>query len=136
MEKFPFLLVVLEINGSNEERMEAFELYKKAFNAKKISGDLPPDNVPPESLRSDELEVHILMEINGYQFGIFPGEGYNSRGNVCCQFEFDNEDDLRKAYDVLSEGASEYSMSAPFWCKLHATVTDKYSILWSLCVPD
>jgi len=136
MAKSPELLVTLEINGSNEKRMEAFELYQRAFNARKISGDLPPDDVPPESLLPDEIEVHILMEINGYQFGIFPGEGYNSRGNICCQFEYDNEDDLRKAYDALSKEASMHSISTPFWCKCHAGVTDKYGFHWSLCVPD
>jgi uncharacterized glyoxalase superfamily protein PhnB len=135
MSKSPELMVVLDIDGSNEKRMEAFELYQKAFNAKKISGDLPPEGIPPENLAPDVLETHIIMEINGYKFGIFPGGEHNSRGRVTCQFEFDNEDDLRKAYDVLAQGAGEHSINTDFWCKLFAMVTDRYGIFWCLCVP-
>ena len=126
MLKSPELLVVFNINGSDEKRIEALELYQKAFNAKSMY-DLIPD---------ESGEVHIIMEINGYKFGIFPGDDYNSRGNVTCQFEYDNEDDLRKAYDVLVKGATAHTINTDFWCKLHATVTDKYGIFWSLCVPD
>jgi uncharacterized glyoxalase superfamily protein PhnB len=140
MPKSPELMVVFDIGDgtmeSNTERMEAFELYHKAFNAVKISGDLPPDDVPPEELAYDVAVVHIIMEINGYKFGIFPQAKYNSRGNVSCQFEFDNEDDLRKAYDVLSQGASEHSIDTDFWCKLLAMVTDRYGVFWCLCVPN
>jgi len=127
MQKSPVLLVVLNINGSDERRIEAFKLYQKAFDAKNISGDFAPD---------ESGEVHILMEINGYQFGIFPGDDYNSRGNVTCQFEFDNEDDLRKVYDILIQGASAHTINKDFWCELHATVTDMYGVFWSLCVPN
>ena len=127
MKKSPELLVVLNINGSDEKRIEAFELYQKAFDAKNLSGDLLPD---------ESGEVHIMMEINGHKFGIFPGEGYNSRGNVTCQFEFDNENDLRKAYDILSQEAQEHSMDTAFWCKLFAFVTDKFNVFWCFCVPN
>ena len=127
MKKSPELLVVLNINGSDKKRIEAFEFYQKAFNAKNLSGDLLPD---------ESGQVHIIMEINGYTFGIFPGDDYNSRGNIICQFEFDNEDDLRKVYDILIQGASTHTINTDFWCKLHATVTDRYGVFWSLCVPN
>jgi len=134
--KSPELMVVFDINGSNERRLEAFEFYKKAFGAVKLSGELPPEGVPPEDLLPDESETHIIMEINGYKFGIFPGDEHAARGPVTCQFEFDNEADLRRAYDVLSQGASEHSIDTPFWCTLCALVRDKYGIFWCLCVPD
>ena len=127
MKKSLELFVVLNINGSDERRIEAFELYQRAFNAKNLSGDLLPDE-------SDE--VHIIMEINGYKFGIFPGEGHNSRGNVNCQLEYDNENDLYKAYDVLIQEAQEHSIGTDFWCGLVASVTDKFGIFWCLCVPN
>ena len=127
MEKSPELLVVLNINGSDEKRIEAFELYQRAFNAKNLSGDLSPD---------ESGQVHIMMDINGYQFGIFPGDDYNARGNVTCQFEFDNENDLRKAYDVLSQEAQEHSIGTDFWCELFASVTDKFGVFWCFCVPN
>jgi len=76
------------------------------------------------------------MEINGYQFGIFPGHDNNSHGNVTCQFEYDNAEDLRKAYDILSNEAQKHSIGTDFWCELFATVTDKFGIFWSMCVPN
>ena len=127
MKKSLELLVVLTINGSDEKRIEALELYQRAFNAKNLSGDLVPD---------ESGEVHIIMEINGYKFGIFPGDGHNSRGNVNCQFEFHNENDLRKAYDVLSREAQEHSIDTAFWCKLVASITDKFGVFWCFCVPN
>ena len=126
MIKSPELLVVFTINGSDQKRIDAFEFYQKAFDAKCMT-DLAPD---------ESGEVHIIMEINEYKFGIFPGDDYNSRGNVVCQLEYDDENDLRKAYNVLIQGAAAHTINTDFWCKLHATVTDKYGIFWSLCVPD
>ena len=127
MLKSPELMVVFDISGNDEKRIEAFKLYQNAFNAKNLSGDLIPD---------ESGEVHIIMEINGHKFGIFPGIGYNSRGNTSCQFEFETEDELRKTYEVLSQEAQEHSIDTPFWCKICASVTDKYGIFWCLNVPD
>lgn len=127
MSKSPELIVVLNISGSDEKRIEAFELYQRAFNAKNMSGDFIPD---------ESGEVHITMEINGYKFGIFPGTGHNSSGNITCQFEFETEEELRKAYDILSYEAQKHSIVTDFWCELYAMVTDKFGIFWSLCVPN
>ena len=132
MSKSPELMVVLTVNGSNVRRMEAFELYRSAFGAVKLCGELPPDDIPQEDLLPDELELHIIMEINGRQFGIFPGEGDGSPGNVNCQFHFGNEDDFRKAYDVLTQDASKQLLERPFWCGLFGLVTDKFGIRWAL----
>jgi uncharacterized glyoxalase superfamily protein PhnB len=127
MSKSPNLIVVLNISGSDEKRIEAFKLYQRTFNAKNLSGDFIPD---------ESGEVHIMMEINGIKFGIFPGQDYNSRGNISCQFEFETEDELRKAYEILSHEAQEHSIETAFWCKLFAFVTDKFGIFWCLCVPN
>jgi len=126
MQKSPELYVVLSIDG-DDKRLEAFKLYQDAFNAKNLADDLLPD---------ESGEIHIQMEINGHKFGIFPGDGHNSRGNITCQFEFETEDELRKAYKILSKEAQEHSIGTAFWCKLFATVTDKFGIFWSLCVPS
>ena len=126
MVKSPDLYVILSING-DDKRIEAFKLYQDAFNAKNLADDLLPD---------ESGEIHIQMEINGHKFGIFPGDVYNSRGNVSCQFEFETENELRKAYEVLSKEAQEHSIGTDFWCELFATVVDKFGIFWSLCVPN
>ena len=126
MLKSPDLYVVLSING-DFKRLEAFKLYQDAFNAKNLADDLLPD---------ESGEIHIQMEINSHKFGIFPGDGHNARGNICCQFEFETEDELRRTYDILSKEAQEHSIGTDFWCKLFATVTDKFGIFWCLCVPN
>ena len=126
MPKSPNIMVVLSIDG-DDKRLEAFKLYQNAFNAKNLADDFLPD---------DSGEIHIQMEIYGRQFGIFPGDRHNSRGNISCQFEFETEDELRKTYEVLSREARDNSIGTDFWCKLYASVTDKFGIFWSLCVPN
>ena len=124
MKKSPELLVVFNNTNSDEERIEALKLYQIAFNAKSVY-DLEPD---------ESGELHIVMDINGYKFGLFPGDGYvsNWRSNICCQFEYDTEDELRKTYEILSREAQEHSIETDFWCKIHAMVIDKFGVVWSL----
>jgi uncharacterized glyoxalase superfamily protein PhnB len=124
MSKYPKFQTVFNIADNNDDRINAFELYQKAFNAKKISEQIPPDGG----------DIHIAMEINGFEFLLLPGEKDVGGGRVYCQFRFDNEDDLRKAYDVLSQEAFEYSISTDFWSPLFALVTDKYDIKWCLYI--
>ena len=126
MPKSPDLYVILSINGDNN-RLEALKLYQDAFNAKNLADNLLPD---------ESSEIHIQMEINGHKFGIFPGDGHDARGNVCCQFEYETKEELRKAYEILSKEAQEHSIGTDFWCELFATVVDKFGIFWCLCVPN
>jgi uncharacterized glyoxalase superfamily protein PhnB len=116
--------MAFNIGSTNEERIEAFEMYRQAFNAKKISEATPPEGG----------DIHIVMEINGLHILLAPGGKVQKtlENSMCCEFLFDNEDDLHKAYDILSKNAMYNSIGSYPWAPIGASVTDKYGICWWL----
>ena len=63
MSKYPQFSVSFSIGPTNKERLEAFEIYRRAFKAKKVSESTPPD--------CDD--IHIMMDIYGTEILIGPG---------------------------------------------------------------
>ena len=122
MPKYPRFSLAFNIGSSNEERIAAFELYKKAFDAIKVSESTPPDG--------DDL--HIVMEINGFYILLAPGSKQNAEHIVTPEVQFDNEDDLRRAYNALTQEGKNYSIGSYPWAPLGALVTDKYGVTWWL----
>ncbi|MHB0859447.1 MAG: VOC family protein [Anaerolineae bacterium] len=117
--------MAFNIKSTNEERIEAFALYQKAFNARKLSESTPPDG----------HDIHIMMEINGIGILLGPGSavGKGLDNAIICEMRFDNENDFRKAYDVLTQEGQDYSLEGPYpWATLLALVTDKFGIGWAL----
>jgi uncharacterized glyoxalase superfamily protein PhnB len=98
--------------------IEAYELYNKAFGAEKISEDV--------LLNGD---VYILMEVNSFQILLRPGE-IPTQG--CC-VKFATEEDLLRAYDILTQ-EGQGSFQDAHWTSLLAHVTDKYGVGWMFCV--
>ena len=66
MGAYPKFTMPFSIGPSNKERIEAFELYQRAFKAKKLLESTPPDND----------DIHIMMEIYGQEILIGPGKKY------------------------------------------------------------
>lgn len=125
MSKYPQFTMSFNIETTNEERLEAFELYHKAFNAKKLSESTPPDS----------NDIHIMMEIYGFEILLGPGGavGKGFENAIICEIRFDNESDFRKAYDVLIQEGQNFSLEGPFpWATLLALVTDKFGVGWAL----
>ena len=125
MPSYPIFKMAFSIGSTNEERIEAFEMYQKAFNAVKIDEGTPPD--------SDD--IHISMKINEIEILLAPGGKVQKilENAMVCEIHFDNESDLHKAYDILSQDALSNSIDGPFeWAALLALVTDKFGICWAL----
>ena len=125
MSLFPKFGMAFNIGSTNEERIEAFDMYHKAFNAVKTGEGTPPDG----------NDIHISMTINGFEILLAPGGKVDKiiENAMCCEINFDNENDLRKAYDVLSNGALNCSLEGPFpWATLLGLVVDKFGIAWAL----
>lgn len=125
MTKYPQFTMSFSIGNTNDERLDAFELYRQAFNAKKLSEGTPPD--------SDE--IHIMIEIYGLEILLGPGGkvGTGFENVLNCEVRFDNENDFRKAYDVLIRESQNHSLEGPFpWATLLGLVTDKFGIGWAL----
>ncbi|MDX1357328.1 MAG: hypothetical protein R3232_00710 [Clostridia bacterium] len=122
MSNYPQFSLAFNIANSNKERSKAFDLYEKAFNAKKLSESYPPDG----------QDLHIMMEINKFKILLAPGDAKPMNNIVTCQIQFDSEEDLRRAYDILIEEGWNYWIGSYPWARVGAHVTDKYSVSWWL----
>jgi uncharacterized glyoxalase superfamily protein PhnB len=125
MADFPKFSVAFNIPKNNEDRIKAFELYQKAFDAKKIS-ESPPEEADMYG------GIYITMEINGFRILLAPGGERNNESVVTCELLYDNENDLRKAYDILIQEGHDYSIGSYSWAPVGALVTDKYGVTWWL----
>ena len=72
------------------------------------------------------------LEINGFRILLGPGREQNKENNVVPELGFDNENDLRRAYDILIQEERDYSIGSYPWAPVGAAVTDKYGISWWL----
>ena len=117
--------MAFNVNLTNEQRIEAFELYQRAFGAKKLWEGTPPEGD----------DIHIMMDIFGFEILLGPGSevGKGMSNPLICEVRFDDESEFRKAYGVLIEEAQNHSLEGPFpWATLLALVTDKFGIGWAL----
>lgn len=117
--------MAFNIGKTNEERIEAFTTYQKAFGAVKIS----------ESTAPGGGDIHIVMEIDGMRILLGPGGKVEktTENAMCCEYHFDSEKDLTKAYEILSAEALSCSLEGPFpWARLLGLVVDKFGVCWAL----
>ncbi len=124
MPEYPKFSIAFNIGSTNEERSEAFRLYEQAFGAVKISEIGPPD----------WPDIHITMEINGLKVLLAPGGKAEKvrESTMVCEFLFDDEIPLRKAYDILIREGTDYHIGSYPWAATGAFVIDKFGIHWWL----
>ncbi|HBL83552.1 MAG: hypothetical protein A2Y17_00370 [Clostridiales bacterium GWF2_38_85] len=125
MSKYPQFTMSFSIGPTNKDRIDAFEIYHKAFKAKKLS----------ESTPSNSDDIHIMMNIYGLDILIGPGKvtGTGFEGALSCEIRFDEEDDFHQAYDGISKDAQSHSIEGPYpWATLLGLVVDKFGIGWAL----
>lgn len=123
------VLLQIYVKGSDE----AFEFYKKAFDAETGYQDV------------DENGVVIHRELNVCGQAIAVGEAHDTTraggekrvtGNTmqfCLQFGEGQEDKVQKAYETLLEGSE---IITPFgelcFCPCGVELIDKYGVWWCL----
>ena len=125
MDGSPKFTIDFNIRTTNEERLEMCELYQKAFHAKKLSQETPPDG----------NDIHIMMELGGVEALLGPGNaaGKGLDNPLICEVRFDKEDEFCHAYEVLSQEGQNHSLEGPYpWATLLALVTDKFGVGWAL----
>ena len=117
---------------------EAAKLYKKVFNLK--------DKGTPR-LDSDGDIYHRILTRNGDYFMSISEEKYMHDGlkreypdgvrpTMVFTVAFDNEDDLRRAYDILStDGTPCNGLIVEPSTTLYGDVFDKFDVLWCMYVP-
>ena len=102
--------------------IEASELYCEAFGAEKTSED---------TSASDWINGWIGINIRVFNFGIFiQSVDLPSNRGACC-ISFATEQELRKAYELLSKDAEESNIHLDWhWTPLAASITDKFGVDW------
>ncbi len=121
----PGFAMAFNIGKTNEERIEAFEMYQQAFNAKKIAEAAPPNGG----------DLHIVMDLDGVKILLAPGGKVEKiiENAMCCEFTFHSESDLKRAYHILSAQCLRCSLEGPFpWATLLGLVVDKFGVCWAL----
>ncbi|MCI8553882.1 MAG: hypothetical protein HFJ80_02920 [Clostridiales bacterium] len=125
MSKYPQFTMSFSIGPTNKERIAAYDMYHRAFKAKKLSESVPPDGE----------DIHIMMEIYGLEILIGPGKaaGTGFDGALSCEIRFDQSDDFYHAYHEISKEAQSHSLEGPYpWATLLGLVVDKFGIGWAL----
>ncbi len=124
VKKHSYFYLIFNL-GSKEAVLEACELYCEAFGAEKTSEDTIPD-----------LPGWIGININIFGLGIFmQSNDKPAEGNSCCCIRFSTEEELRKAYDALTQEGTDYSLHTDWhWTSLSALVRDKFNNGWLFCV--
>ncbi|HPB16479.1 MAG TPA: hypothetical protein PK870_02365, partial [Clostridia bacterium] len=111
--------------GSSKNVLEACEMYGKAFGAEKLSED---------TSASDWINDWIGINLKLFNFSIFIQSTNNPLGGNCC-IKFTSQNELRKAYDIIKEGAIECSLNTDWhWTPLSAIIKDKFNVSWLFCV--
>lgn len=110
---------------------QAVELYKKAFDAQVIS----------QYIHKDGSYMHVELNIYGQTLAlaeVLPGTEAGSAGTTmqfCLHFGEGKEELVKKAYEVLKEGAQiNIPLSENFFSPLIFGLVDRYGINWCLFI--
>lgn len=108
---------------------EAVEVYKEAFGLSLGYHVKNPDGSYFHSeLYEGEQEIFSVVEAPG---------GQRQERTVQVSVIFDDEDQVRKAYALLSEGGSVETPIGPLpWSPCAAVVTDRFGVWWYLSAPQ
>ena len=107
--------------GSIQNVLEACELYSNAFGAEKFPedrGEYQGKEWIGVSLKIFDLDIWV--QSNDKPLG----------GQNCCAIQFASEEELRYAYNLLTQEGTEYSIVLDGWAPLIALVRDKFGVHW------
>ena len=106
----------------------AIELYKKAFNA----------TVGAVYKNENDLIAHAEIDVFGQCVAFMEQESELIIGNImqfCFYFNKGDEEIIKKAYDILKDGAKiEFPLGPCEWSSLIFCLVDKFGVNWLLCV--
>jgi PhnB protein len=119
---------------------EAMNFYKGVFGGEITItrwGEMPPNPKMPISNSWKNKIMHGSLEIvkgvTIYFTDSMKERKVNSDNNVYIHVEFDSENDVRKAYEILSEdGKVNMPLDKTFWGAIYGDLLDKYGIFWGL----
>ena len=121
---------------------KAFEFYKKAFNAEVVYQPTNDGNVPIDVLAYDHSELSIygqilaVSEAKMLDYPDYKNETPLVHGNnmqLCLNFNRDEADKVKKAYEVLIEDAVKPgTLESVDFSPCLFSLIDKYGVSWCL----
>jgi len=122
VKKRPAFSLGFDVARNDKEILAVFDFYEKAFGAIKLSQFVPYDT-----------HIHIIMEIHGIPVLLNQDAGYdNSKRHNAGLWSYDDDNDLKRTIDVLSQGAIDVSMYSWEHWPICAMITDQYGVKWLL----
>jgi PhnB protein len=118
----------------------ALKTYEEAFNAKITEvqryKDMPPNPNFPVAPENAEMVLHARMELDGSMIMCADSPGVTSGNNMYISITTENEDYVKKAWQVLvQEGKVNLELTPSFFAKLHGSLCDQYGVNWMFTVP-
>ena len=120
--------------------IEAVEFYKEAFGMTLGYDEKFPDGTFLHAvlLKNDE-EIFAVSESkdnNALVDLLLKSTIEHSRPTMSLGIDFDNEEDIKKAYEMLStNGNVLYPLSPLPWSPCAADVVDKFGVYWYIYMP-
>jgi len=122
MVNYPRYSLGFNVARNDKEILEVFDFYQKAFGAKKLAEFVPYNT-----------HIHIIMEINGIQVLLNQDKDWtNEKRHSGGLWSYDNDDDLRRTIDVLSQDAINVETHSWEHWPINAIIIDKYGVEWLL----
>jgi len=123
---------------------QAIELYKKAFAAeikvKMLYSDANPKDFQCKDEEKDFI-YHAQIKVGNQVLMLADDSGNAMQGGeksggsflIDLVVEFDSDDELKAAYEVLSDGATIIEpLNSPSFCSLCVILIDKFGGRWQL----
>ena len=114
-----------------KDSIEAVEFYQKAFDAKLVAWDK----------NEDGSYMHAELDIFGQILALseaLPEAGERNSGNtmqLCLHLGAGNEEIVKKAYEVLKEGAQIHTpLGEMFFSPLMFGLIDKFKVNWCVFI--
>ncbi|WP_066719147.1 VOC family protein [Clostridium sp. Marseille-P299] len=121
--------ILLQIYTKNRE--EAFEFYKKAFNAELGYCDRAEDGTIIHSELNFCGQSIAVGELDENQSEMIVGNTMQ----FCLQFEPGEEHIIKQAYETMKEGGNVlYPLGSSFFSSYNAALIDKYGVYWCLFI--
>lgn len=117
---------------------EALTLYARVLGGETSImrfGDMPPNTDMPISDGWKNKIMHASLSLGHDQMlyfsDIFEGGSLTAGDNVAVHIDVDREEDVRRFFDGLSEGATvTMPVEKQFWGAVYGSLTDRFGISW------
>ncbi|EAG0269322.1 glyoxalase/bleomycin resistance/extradiol dioxygenase family protein [Listeria monocytogenes] len=129
-----FAVPYLVFNG---EGQDALTFYADVFQAEitNVQRFKEMNNFDGDAVFGERL-MHSRLAKNSEEFIYItdaPYDGFTTGNRVTILINFETEDDIKYAYEVLSAtGKVEMELQVAFWGSTYAQVTDRFGVFWQL----